>query len=68
MEVFEDGFLVDLARGFFRFLEILKEESPCLGRILTRKKILGRDFSLLRGGREMPFVRVRCGLDLQRRS
>ena len=45
MEVFEDGFLVDLARGFFRFLEILKEESPCLGLILTRKKILGRDFS-----------------------
>ena len=45
MEVFEDGFLVDLARGFFRLLEILKEVSPCLGRILARKKILGRDFS-----------------------
>ena len=48
MEVFEDGFLVDLARGFFRFLEILKEVLPYFGRILARKKILGRDFSHLR--------------------
>ena len=45
MEVFEDGLFVNLARRFFRLLEILKEVSPCLGRILARKKILGRDFS-----------------------
>ena len=47
LEVIEDVlFIAEFARWFFRLLEKIKEVLACLGRILARKKFLGREFHI----------------------
>ena len=47
LEVIEDVlFIAEFARWFFRLLEKFKEVLACLGRILARKKFLGREFHI----------------------